>query len=597
MSGLSRPLARYHAPRAARNRTGEVETLFGAVGRSFPRGERPRPITRIVGSACLERVVAGGEEGAGDGGGGVGAVLPELRAQEGRLIRLVHDDVLLDGRVARGDRGEPGGERRRAGEPALDLPRRVRVDGEHDTKARALGRGNRPVEGLLILDRSGSLGSQRVVITDCLSFSPAIREKNSVPGPSVHFPVSSFAPTSAAGAALAAARPATATTIASILRTNSPDSPPSAPVLEATRDSTRRREMLEKCVEQATGAESHGVVGGEARLGLGGSDRRSSPVVVEVPRVQRNARDRGPSAGKRDPLVQVHESGEREEWVAGIPVDLGRAGPVAEDECVRCRSVHEAERHTRVARVGERALALDEKEVSPTSAALDDEPLRGAGDEVGDDCVDGDAPAGDSDARLARRYERGGDSARRGLAGELEGDGHLPDRTIRADREDDIARYLEIRAGRDLQIDRGSPQIAQGRTGGGSEGSELGVVFDELVQTVVDPDSVSDAFAQKLSPRGREPPADGRYADERGGRMERQRRGDIAHDRHVPLVLTDARRVENGHDVVRAVPQDAVHRLGPMRIAREALCEDQEASRRATRHRGQALPTAPAPRR
>ena len=39
------------------NRTGEVETLFVANGRSLPRGERPIPITRI-GIDRFERVVA-----------------------------------------------------------------------------------------------------------------------------------------------------------------------------------------------------------------------------------------------------------------------------------------------------------------------------------------------------------------------------------------------------------------------------------------------------------------------------------------------------------------------------------------------------------
>ena len=53
MSGRVRPLCRYQAPSASRNRTGEVETLLTAVGRSLPRGERPSPMTRIVGSTAL----------------------------------------------------------------------------------------------------------------------------------------------------------------------------------------------------------------------------------------------------------------------------------------------------------------------------------------------------------------------------------------------------------------------------------------------------------------------------------------------------------------------------------------------------------------
>ena len=41
----------------------------------------------------------------------------------------------------------------------------------------------------------------------------------------------------------------------------------------------------------------------------------------------------------------------------------------------------------------------------PRSRALDDETLRGAGDEVGHDGVDGYPPARDRDARLAGRDE------------------------------------------------------------------------------------------------------------------------------------------------------------------------------------------------
>ena len=53
----------------------------------------------------------------------------------------------------------------------------------------------------------------------------------------------------------------------------------------------------------------------------------------------------------------------------------------------------------------QRALALDEQQLAATRDALEHEPLRGAGDEVGDDRVDRDAPAGDRDPGLARRDE------------------------------------------------------------------------------------------------------------------------------------------------------------------------------------------------
>ena len=61
----------------------------------------------------------------------------------------------------------------------------------------------------------------------------------------------------------------------------------------------------------------------------------------------------------------------------------------------------------------ERALALDAEQLSPALAPFDDEPLGGAGDEVRDDRVDGDAPAGDRDPGLAGRDERRTSSPRR----------------------------------------------------------------------------------------------------------------------------------------------------------------------------------------
>src|SRR5687767_15458067 len=53
MSGFLRPLARYAAPIACRNLTGDVEMFPEALGLSFPRGDRPTPMTLIVGSTAF----------------------------------------------------------------------------------------------------------------------------------------------------------------------------------------------------------------------------------------------------------------------------------------------------------------------------------------------------------------------------------------------------------------------------------------------------------------------------------------------------------------------------------------------------------------
>src|SRR3990172_3833850 len=64
MSGRVRPLLRYQDPSARRKRTGDVETLFFASGRSFPRGERPTPTTVIAGSAAFSASYAAARYGA-----------------------------------------------------------------------------------------------------------------------------------------------------------------------------------------------------------------------------------------------------------------------------------------------------------------------------------------------------------------------------------------------------------------------------------------------------------------------------------------------------------------------------------------------------
>jgi hypothetical protein len=53
MIGVRLPLARYAAPIARMKRTGEVERLLLALGRSLPRGESPTPITRMSGSTAF----------------------------------------------------------------------------------------------------------------------------------------------------------------------------------------------------------------------------------------------------------------------------------------------------------------------------------------------------------------------------------------------------------------------------------------------------------------------------------------------------------------------------------------------------------------
>ena len=88
-----------------------------------------------------------------------------------------------------------------------------------------------------------------------------------------------------------------------------------------------------------------------------------------------------------------------------VEVVVGQARLVDHDHRVRRRPVDEAERHRRVGRVVERALALDDDPVAAALALLD-HPLDRALDEVADHPVDRDAPALDHHPGLAGRDER-----------------------------------------------------------------------------------------------------------------------------------------------------------------------------------------------
>ena len=102
---------------------------------------------------------------------------------------------------------------------------------------------------------------------------------------------------------------------------------------------------------------------------------------------------------------------------------------------MRRRAVDQGQRHRRVGRVVERALALDDHPVAAPLALLD-HPLDGALGEVADQPVDRDAPAVDHHPGLAGRHERRRAARRERRRPELEGDRHLADRAVGADGQD-----------------------------------------------------------------------------------------------------------------------------------------------------------------
>ena len=316
----------------------------------------------------------------------------------------------------------------------------------------------------------------------------------------------------------------------------------------------------------------------------------------EVACVERDRRHAGPAGGERDPLVQLDELGQRQQRVAGIALHLGRAGLVAEDERVRRRAVDETERHPRVGGMRDRALALDEEQLATALVPLDDEPLGRAGDEVRDDGVDGDPPARDRDPGLPGRDEARRQPARSRCPVELERHRHLPDRAVRADGEDVPRRLLEVGARGDVQVRGRAAQVAELDAVARRERAQLLVVAQELVQAVLDVETARDDRLQQLAPRGREAPARGGDADERRRRLVAEGLLDRADDRDAALGLPRSGRVEDRDDGSLAVGEDAARGLAVVRVAGEALGEDQQSLRRA-RHRVPVSRTAPARRR
>ena len=112
-------------------------------------------------------------------------------------------------------------------------------------------------------------------------------------------------------------------------------------------------------------------------------------------------------------------SAKRRDRVSGAALDLGRAGASGRARTRAAPSRGRA-RASRPSTAGGRASPGPRRRAARRRAgALDDEPLRRAREEVGDDRVDGDPPARDRDPGLAgraRRRTRGRGGAPRGRA-------------------------------------------------------------------------------------------------------------------------------------------------------------------------------------
>ena len=130
----------------------------------------------------------------------------------------------------------------------------------------------------------------------------------------------------------------------------------------------------------------------------------------------------------------------------------------------------------------ERALALDKHPVAERLALLD-EPFDGALGEVADEAVDRDAPALDHHPGLAGRHERRGVAGRECGAPQLECDGHLADRAVAADRQDDPLARCMTASDSGLETIGRSPVVDDRDPAGCGRSAELRVVADERVES------------------------------------------------------------------------------------------------------------------
>ena len=220
-------------------------------------------------------------------------------------------------------------------------------------------------------------------------------------------------------------------------------------------------------------------------------------------------------------------SRERRDRVPGAALDLGRPGAVAEDEGVRRRSVDRG-RASRPSRPGGRASPGPRRRAaSPASRALDDELLGRAGEEVGDDGVDGDPPAGDRDPGLpgrARRRTRARAAAPRGRARATTvffpiAQSEPTVSTIFAS----TSRFAPVgtfRPAGGLRRSRSSTPCRSRELG------QLGIVRDELVQAVLDVEAGwrCSSSAARARPAGTDRPASRRRRGRPSGRSGARRR-------------------------------------------------------------------------
>ena len=233
----------------------------------------------------------------------------------------------------------------------------------------------------------------------------------------------------------------------------------------------------------------------------------------------------------------------------------------------------------------QRALALDEQQVAALGALVH-EPLAGAGDVVGDDVVDRDAPAGDRHAGLPGRHVDRAPPALARRPVELERHDLLADHGVRADA---VHHPAPVRAAAGpvghRQVGRRGAQVAQRHPGarrprGAARGPRRAGCAARPRRrrpAAIASSSVARHAGSSLPPVGATPISSAVGARARSPRRSVATIGTGRRQNGHDLVGRAAGlgRVDHGHHVARAVADHAVGGLAVVR-GEQALGEDRE---------------------
>ena len=246
--------------------------------------------------------------------------------------------------------------------------------------------------------------------------------------------------------------------------------------------------------------------------------------------------------------------------------------------------MEQAQRDTRVARVDQAALALDQYDVV-VLRALEHELFSGTGDEVGDHRVHRDAPPFDENPGLPGRDEAGAMATLHERIAQLELRRHLADVAVTSDRQHDQRVHLGSATIGDRQIRWGPARIEDPHAACCGERGELRIIADEGVQATPDLELLVERTAEPGLPFVGKPSAGGRDPDHhrRGSvplcdaTLEIADHGNVAAEaENVLRRLSRLRAVQHRHDALGEIANAGIGGLGCQR-PEVAVGDDQEA--------------------